>query len=66
MLEKAFNKSVSSKPCAYEWYKVFKEGRQIVEDMLRSGRRSSSSTELNIDAVKEIVLKNCQTSLLEL
>ena len=33
MLEKACGESVLSKTRAYEWYKAFKEGQEIVEDM---------------------------------
>ena len=34
---------------------VFKSGRDVVEDLLRSGRPLSSSTEVNIAKVKEMV-----------
>ena len=58
MLEKAYGKSVLAKTGAFEWYKAFKEGREIVEDMLRSGRPSTSPTDENLEKVKEIVLNN--------
>ena len=48
---------------AYEYYKSFKEGREIVEDMPRSGRPSTFSTNENMEKVKEIVLDNCHSSL---
>lgn len=44
MLEKAYSDSVLSKTRAYEWYKAFREGREIVEDMPRSGQPSNSKT----------------------
>lgn len=66
MLEKAYGESVLSKTRAYEWYKAFKEGREIVEDMPRSGRPSTSSTDENIEKVKEIVLDNRHSSLREI
>lgn len=37
MLEKAYGYAVLSKIRAYEWYKMFKEGREINEDKLRFG-----------------------------
>lgn len=66
LLEKAYGKSALSKTRAYEWYKTFKEGREVVEDLSRSGRPSTSSTYENIDKVKEIVLENPHLSLREI
>ena len=43
MLEKAYGESVLLKTWAYEWYKTFKVGREIVEDMLLFGRPPASS-----------------------
>ena len=39
----------------YEWYSAFKRGRDVVEDLPRSGRPSTSSTEVNIVKVKEML-----------
>lgn len=38
----------------------------MIEDLPRSGRTSTSSTEENIDKVKEIVMKNHRSSLREM
>ncbi|XP_032676163.1 protein GVQW3-like [Odontomachus brunneus] len=65
MLQKTYGDSALSKTCAYEWYKAFKEGREVVEDLPRSGRLSTSLTEDNIEKVKEIVLENRYFSLRE-
>lgn len=35
MLEKAYGESSLSKTQAYEWYKTFKKGREVVEDLPR-------------------------------
>jgi len=51
---------------AYEWYSAFKSGRDVVEDLPRSGRPSTSSTELNIAKVKEMVTENRRLSLKEI
>ena len=63
LLEKAYDQSVLSKTRAYEWYKTSKEGREIVEDMPRSGRPSICPIDKNIQEVKEIVLDNCHSNL---
>ena len=48
LLEKAYGESVLSETRAYECYKTFKAGREILEDMTCSGRSSTSSTDENI------------------
>lgn len=42
MLQKAFGEQALSKTRVYEWYKMFKEGREIIEDEVRPGRPSTS------------------------
>ena len=63
MLEKAYGESSLSKTRAYEWYSAFKNGRDIVEDLPRSGRTSTSLTAVNIAKVKEMVTENLYLSL---
>ena len=63
MLQKAYGESTSSKTRAYEWYSAFKSGRYVVEDLSRSGRPSTNSTEVNIANVKEMVTENRHLSL---
>ena len=59
MLQKAYGESAFSKTQAYEWYKEFKEGREVVQDLFpRSGRPSTSTTDKNNEKVKEIVMEN--------
>ncbi|KAG5328011.1 GVQW3 protein, partial [Acromyrmex charruanus] len=62
MLQKAYGDSSLSKSQVYEWYKLFKEGREIVEDLPRSGRPLTSNTDKNVDKVKKIVLTNRRVS----
>ena len=66
MLHKANGKTTLSKTCAYEWYSAFKSGRDVVEDLPRSGRPSTSPTEVNITKVKEMVTENRRLSLREI
>lgn len=58
MLQKAFGDQCLSRSRTFEWYKMFKEGRELVEDEIRSGRPSTSTDELHVDKVKEIVVMN--------
>ena len=38
MLQKAYGESTSSKTHAYEWYSASRSGRDVVENLPRSGR----------------------------
>ena len=40
------------------WYKVFKEGRESVNDDARRGRSSASTPDENMEAVKKMILDN--------
>ena len=66
LLKKAYSDLTSSKTRAYEWYRAFKSGRDVVEDLPRSGQPSTSSTEVNITKVKEMVTANRHLSLREI
>ena len=65
ILQKAYGKLTLSKKHAYEWYSSFKSGRDVLQDLPRSGRPLTSSTEDNIAKVKEMVTKNRHLSLRE-
>ena len=45
MLQKVYGESTLSKTCSYKWYSAFKSGRDMMEDLPRSGRPSTSSNE---------------------
>ena len=66
MLQKAYGESTLSQARANEWYSAFKSGRDVVEDLPRSGRPATSSTEVNIAKVKELVTENRHLSLREI
>lgn len=66
MLQKAYGESSLSKTRVYEWYSAFKSGRDVVENLPRSGRPSTSSSEVNIAKVKEMVTGNPHLSLREM
>lgn len=58
MLQKAYGDQCLSRTRTFEWYKMFKEGREVVEDESRSGRPSTSTDEHHADKVKEIMVMN--------
>jgi hypothetical protein len=66
MLQKAFKNNCMSKTQAYEWYKSFKEGRTVVEDLPRTGRPSTSIDDDHVNKVKQIVLQNRRVSAREI
>ena len=66
VLQKAYSKSTLSKTRAYEWYSALKNGRDVVGDLSRSGRPSTSLTEVNIARVKKMVTENRHLSLREI
>ena len=51
-LQKAYGESTLSKTRTYEYYSVFKSGRDVMGDLPRSSRPSMFSTEINIARVK--------------
>ena len=66
ILQKDYAESTLSKTRAYEWYNAFESGRDVVEDLPHSGRPSTSSTEVNIVKVKEMVTEYRHLSLREI
>ena len=66
ILQKVYGESTLLKTRAYEWYSAFKSGQDMVEDLPRLGRPSTSSAEVNIAKVKEMVTENRHLSLREL
>ncbi|XP_025153781.1 putative uncharacterized protein FLJ37770 [Harpegnathos saltator] len=65
MLKKLFGDDITSQSRVYEWYKLFQEGREDIEDDARSGRPSASTSDENVKKVKEIVLANRRITIRE-
>ena len=66
MLRKAFDDETMSHKNLYKWYRDFKEGRERVDDLQRSGRPSTSIDDPNINKIKEMVLGNRRLTIREL
>ena len=58
MLQKAFGEQAMSRASVFDWYKLFKEGRERVEDEPGLGRPSTSTDEKHVKEIKDLVLKN--------
>lgn len=58
MLQKAFGNHALSRSSVFDWYKLFKEGRQRVEDAPRPGQTKKSTDEEHIRQVRNLVLIN--------
>ena len=58
MLIVAFGESTMSRTQVQLWYNQFKESREDVNDDPRLGRPSTSTTDENIEAVKQMILNN--------
>ena len=58
MLKNAYGESAMSKTRVYEWYKRFQDGREDVEDDERPGRPNTSTTDVTVEKVKEMVMND--------
>ena len=50
----------------FEWYSRFKTGRTSIDEDPRSGRPSTSTDDLHIDAVRDLIIQNCRLSIREI
>ena len=66
LLQKAFDDETMSPKNVYKWYRDFKEGREHVDDLQRSGRPQTSIDDQNINKIKELVLGNRRLTILKL
>ena len=65
ILTKAYSESAMSKTRAHEWYKRFQDGREDVEYDERPGRPSTSTTDENVEKVKEMVMNDRRITIRE-
>ena len=58
LLQEVYGDDTMSRTRLFEWHRRFKEGREQVEDDLRSGRPSTSRTDENVERVRQKVRSN--------
>ena len=58
LLQEVFGDDTMSKTRLFKWHRRFKEGRKEVEDNHSSGRPSTSSTDENVERVRQKVWSN--------
>ena len=59
MLCDAYGDSFMSRTRIFEWHKQFVEGKENVEDDPKSGRPYTSTTDTNIEKVRQLVRSDC-------
>lgn len=55
MLKTAYGDQALSKSQVCRWFKLLKEGREDVQDEARSGRPSTTKTDVNVDKLSEVL-----------
>ena len=66
MLQQAFGDKCMSRMQYFEWYSRFKTGRTSIDEDPRSGRPSTSTDDLHIDEVRDLIIQNCCLSIREI
>lgn len=52
MIKDAYGNAALNRSTVFEWHKLFREGRELVEDNQRAGRSSTSRIDENVAKVK--------------
>ena len=66
MLQQAFRDECMSLKQCFEWYSCFKKGRTSIDEDPRSGRPSTSTDNVHIDAVRDLILQNRRLTIREI
>jgi hypothetical protein len=66
MLQQAFGDECMSQTQCFEWYSRFKKGRMSIDEDPRSGRSSTSTDDVNIDVVRDLILQNRRLNIREI
>ncbi|UYV72181.1 K02A2.6-like [Cordylochernes scorpioides] len=65
MLTVAYGEATLDRSNVYRWYKMFSEGREDVNDEVRAGRPSTSTTNEKINEVEKMILANRRITVRE-
>ncbi|GBL76195.1 Putative uncharacterized protein FLJ37770 [Araneus ventricosus] len=63
MLVKVYGVDAVSKKCIFEWFKLFRDGKEDVKDEPRSGRPPTSTTPDNMERVRWMLADDRRLSL---
>jgi histone-lysine N-methyltransferase SETMAR len=63
MIKEAYGDAAMGRSGVFEWHKLFREGRERVEDDDRSGRPSTSKTNENVSRVKNLLNSDRRMSI---
>jgi len=66
MLQQAFGDKCMSRTQCFEWYSHFKTGRTSIDEDPRSGQPSTSTDDVDIDAVRDLILQNHRLTIREI
>jgi len=66
MLQQAFGDECMSRTQCFEWYSRFKTGRMSIDEDPQSGRPSTSTDDVHIDAVSDLILQNRRFTIREI
>ena len=63
MITQAYGQEALSKTTVFEWFSRFRAGGDSVKDLPRSGRPNTSTTQLHVQAVEQIIIQDRRFSL---
>ena len=63
LINKAYGSAAMSRAIVYRWYARFRDGREDVNDDVRSGRPSTARTDENVESVHRLLTEDCRTTL---
>lgn len=66
MLEKCFGDECISRTTFFDWHKLFREGREQVEDVTRAPKPSTSTDPGHINQIKDLILENRRLTIRDL
>ena len=63
MLVQVYGTGAVSRKCVYDWFKLFRDGKETTEDEPRSGRPSTSGTPDMIERLRQMLAQDLRVTL---